>query len=858
MKRIFLISGATSYIFLGALLAVVLFASRSQGAASNKQSSVINAIDGLQEYAEDVQVSLVSIPEIPKTDWADVGMRNKEEIIVVGGTRDVGKVNVTAFENGVTGTYKQLATLPIGVNERTKYGELLSLLMSREKPAEAIVGGVHGAFLVGMGLLLSEDLPPHLSSFWFYDSVINLYRETRLADIQPTITALARRDTELFAVGDTNIYHRNSKRVWTTCEDFMTPTVEAKQCGATRGGYQQISDPPINQQYSKGTVKTEYEDERYKDTSHTRVPKVEGKEMTTLSDIACAPDGYCFIVGNPDVFLRYDGNEWTNLPLPSTLNSSIIWTAVSAVSKDHAWFVGDNHIVHWNGKILEESTAPFVFVQKLIQSRQGPLETIEQESIRLQDIVMVSLNEGYAVGLTGIVGREGTTQGHVLVWDGMTWKFAKMPDSVLALQAVAFDADAGIGYAVGREGTIVRIISAKGQYDHVFVENIRVLRNNPPYDHTFRGEKIYFGADPRIYSEQHIKEYTDSKFYKADDWKIVRADDPLLCEAQIIDTKKDSDHTLSATIEVLNDAGVSMVSEHVDQCVDEGVVPFGRRWRCAASFKPFKARESKMQCQITVTDSDGNKIKPILSPMIITASRVFPVFHDGSGFANIREQMQFFAEMTDSGLEDSVYAQIELPSSSYKVIYYEHPIVTVADAYNGCTAVLNPGINFSVKAHVPFNSLWDRFVFVSPTILNKYESCSGKKKGFAGGVTSFFSDAITVKQLPNNLMIAGHEFGHSYGGLCEEYSVEIWNIQNQRFAQGRVSCPNSLPQPCVDDYNRYLRAKHNGRIAQLRASILQPGLGLLGLRCVQGTSIMGDGDQYPKTDPPLQCPLGEC
>ncbi len=152
-------------------------------------------------------------------------------------------------------------------------------------------------------------------------------------------------------------------------------------------------------------------------------------------DVRTTTDGWAVgdVVGapfHPPVAMHYDGDSWTQVPIPTLKGKYTFLDGVTSIKADDAWAVGSGidgkgHppvplIEHWNGATWSKVTG-------------GEVGAHCRGS--LSDVSATSPDDVWAVGTTGC--------GRALVehWDGRSWTLERTPDAPrnhdLDLEAVA-------------------------------------------------------------------------------------------------------------------------------------------------------------------------------------------------------------------------------------------------------------------------------------------------------------------------------------------------------------------------------------------------------------------------------------
>jgi hypothetical protein len=120
------------------------------------------------------------------------------------------------------------------------------------------------------------------------------------------------------------------------------------------------------------------------------------------------------------LFEHWDGTAWTASPSPTPPGGADFGLAVSAISPDDVWAVGDSALqvtraAHWDGTAWSIVTTPS------LHDGINPLNL-------LTGVTAVGSNDVWASGYEGNVNNQNFAQPYMLHWDGSTWSLTKLPN----------------------------------------------------------------------------------------------------------------------------------------------------------------------------------------------------------------------------------------------------------------------------------------------------------------------------------------------------------------------------------------------------------------------------------------------
>lgn len=134
---------------------------------------------------------------------------------------------------------------------------------------------------------------------------------------------------------------------------------------------------------------------------------------------------------------RWDGERWTDLPMPAVASS---WglAGIGGVAGDDLWAVGRGQAghsvaLHWDGKYWQQVPVP------------GPSNAVE----KLCDVVALTSNDVWAAGYrVPLAGEAGNRQPFAAHWDGNAWSFSQVCDEPSQIWQLVRDEGCiwGIGY----------------------------------------------------------------------------------------------------------------------------------------------------------------------------------------------------------------------------------------------------------------------------------------------------------------------------------------------------------------------------------------------------------------------------
>ncbi len=280
---------------------------------------------------------------------------------------------------------------------------------------------------------------------------------------------------------------------------------------------------------------------------------------------------------------------------------------------------------------------------------------------------------------------------------------------------------------------------------------------------------LWFGVDPEIYeprtSENRYGRSLDSEINPYDDG-IIAPNDPLVCYLEN-----------------------AVVGQEITFKISSGdSVYFSRKITCDKSLCGVKVRPPPWPRGriITCTASDGTWT---LKSELVSAKRVF-IFYplDDYGLGNAREMYRTFLELSDAD---------KSPETSVKPIYINHVMHADLGGIDGNTPEDTLGkikkellktARYVAGSIYPGSFEMDKFIAMKNTIYKNSGGFAIMKQGGEGC-------CIIVKSDTTPFVLA-HELGHAIGGLCDEYSRNVWEEQN---SQARGGCSNPYPECCNID-----------------------------------------------------------
>jgi hypothetical protein len=136
---------------------------------------------------------------------------------------------------------------------------------------------------------------------------------------------------------------------------------------------------------------------------------------------------------------RWDGSEWTDLPMPAV---AAVWSlsGIAGASPQDLWAVGQVHgqrsdplALHFDGQ----------------EWQRVPVPGVEGSSIQLSDIAVLGNGDTWAAGYTWGSGGICTRQPFAVHWDGQAGATGEVPDGPGQITQLASDGKKlwGLGYA---------------------------------------------------------------------------------------------------------------------------------------------------------------------------------------------------------------------------------------------------------------------------------------------------------------------------------------------------------------------------------------------------------------------------
>lgn len=175
-----------------------------------------------------------------------------------------------------------------------------------------------------------------------------------------------------------------------------------------------------------------------------------------LYDLSALPSGVLLAVGQANLLLVHDGNQWGIVPIVLPGEEQLRVTAVWGLSLDDLYLVGwdldsqEGRVVHYDGAVW--------CLQDLPQTRE------------LYDIWGTSDGELYVVGAP--TGSEIGYLGTILHYDGMRWKEMATPvHAHVHLEGIWGVSDEEI-YAVGSHGALLVFDGANWSWSMIGVEDL--------------------------------------------------------------------------------------------------------------------------------------------------------------------------------------------------------------------------------------------------------------------------------------------------------------------------------------------------------------------------------------------------
>jgi alpha-tubulin suppressor-like RCC1 family protein len=122
---------------------------------------------------------------------------------------------------------------------------------------------------------------------------------------------------------------------------------------------------------------------------------------------------------NAMLFEHWNGKEWSFVP-PPTESGDIFGEAITAISANDAWAVGDTEggtiSAHWNGKAWSFVATPF------LQDGAAPTN-------QLTGVTATGPDNVWASGYEGNVDQQNFQKPYVLHWNGTAWSLTQVPNT---------------------------------------------------------------------------------------------------------------------------------------------------------------------------------------------------------------------------------------------------------------------------------------------------------------------------------------------------------------------------------------------------------------------------------------------
>lgn len=151
-----------------------------------------------------------------------------------------------------------------------------------------------------------------------------------------------------------------------------------------------------------------------------------------LSGVARISDHSAWAVGRSGDFertrtlvMRLSGETWTVVPTPNRLRGASALLAVDDVAPDDAWAVGE-----WSWSDHSVLRGPIAMHWDGASWKLHPTPGRSRYRAALYAVEMLSADDGWAVGLRGVVGDDTNIRARNLIerWDGSSWHVVPTPD----------------------------------------------------------------------------------------------------------------------------------------------------------------------------------------------------------------------------------------------------------------------------------------------------------------------------------------------------------------------------------------------------------------------------------------------